>query len=133
MGLGDHFQCESVLDPWAAEAVGWQILVLVRCACLHSRVMVRKAFRMYKNPTPAPFPWLSCSHHYINPLTCPKGCRSLTFPATGRAALPKSFPGLGTCQGCHIPGWAGPALPWLTRNLQHGDTVIYTQGSFVDK
>lgn len=37
---GTIFQYELVLDPWRAEAAGWQILVLVRCACFHSRVMV---------------------------------------------------------------------------------------------
>lgn len=55
------------------------------------------------------------------------------FPATGTAALPGSCPGLGTCQWCHIQDWTDSALTWLTRNLQHGDTVIYPQGSFVDK
>lgn len=35
----DGFGLESGLDPQTAEAVGWQILVLLRCACVHSGVM----------------------------------------------------------------------------------------------
>lgn len=66
MGLGNYFQFELVLDPWAANPHLGEM-----SPHQGDGNTVRKAFRINKTPTPAPFSWVSCSHHYTNPLTCP--------------------------------------------------------------
>lgn len=123
MGLGDYFP----IWVGAGSPEGRDCGVANPCLgemCLSPQqgdgTTVRKAFRMYKNPMPAPFPWVSHSHHCINPLTCPQRLQEAHVLCYRYSSSPRILPRAGD-----LPVVSHPGLDWFSSHVAHQEPAAW--------